>query len=55
MPTRRPVTITGLQSVQELAFPIFLVPFAESGLYEFQIWIDGIDYPVGREQIHIGG
>ena len=55
MPTIRPITITGLDYKVEVAFPIFFIPFSEPGSYEFQFWIDGIDYPVGRERIQVGG
>ena len=55
MPTKRPVTITGLDYIVEVAFPIFLVPFFEPGIYEFQLWIDDVELPVGRERIHLRG
>ena len=55
MPTKRPITITGLNYRAEVAFPIFLVPFPEPGIYECQFWIEGIDHPVGQERIHLGG
>ncbi len=51
MPTRRPATVAGLVPVEEFAFPMESIPFPVSGTYEFQLWVDGIGHPVGRERI----
>lgn len=49
IPSRRPVSLSGLTYVDELGFPIGPVGFREPGLYEYQLWADGIDEPVARE------
>ncbi len=51
MTSRRPVVVSGLNFVEELGYPIGLVPFPEPGIYEFQLWADGIDEPIVREQV----
>ncbi len=51
LPTERPVTISGLNYVEEVACPIGPVPFREAGVYEYQLWVDGIDEPIARERI----
>ncbi len=51
IPTQRPATLAGLVPVEEFAFPMESIPFPVSGTYEFQLWVDGIDYQVGRERI----
>lgn len=51
MPTNRPAEIDGINYKNDFAFPIFKVPFAESGVYEFQLWADGIDQPIACESI----
>jgi len=51
MPAQRPAVVTGLEYVEQVAFPIGPVPFREAGLYEFQLWADGIDQPISRERV----
>ncbi len=51
LPTYRPVTVGDQNRIAEFAFAIGPVPFTYRGLYEFQLWVDGIDQPVGRERI----
>ncbi|MGL6074196.1 MAG: hypothetical protein ACRC8S_08545 [Fimbriiglobus sp.] len=50
-PSPRMVSISGIEYVQQIAFPVGPVPFREPGVYEFQIWVDGIEEPVARERI----
>lgn len=51
IPTQRPFEISGLNFLDELAFPIPAVPFADRGVYEFQLWAEGIDEPVARARV----
>jgi len=51
MPPPHLVEITGLNYVDEVAFPIGPVPFREAGLYEFQLWADGVGSPIARERV----
>ncbi len=51
MPTHRPVTVGDRNRIEEFAFAIGPVPFTAPGLYEFQLRVDGLDHPVGRERI----
>ncbi len=50
-PTTRPFEFSGLNFVEEFAFPIGLVPFKEAGTYEFQLWVDGLEEPLARERV----
>jgi len=50
-PTNRPFAISGVNFVEEFAFPIGPVPFRYAGLYEFQLWVDGVEEPIGTERI----
>ncbi len=50
-PTTRSFEISGLNFVEEFAFPIRFVPFKESGTYEFQLWVDGLEEPLARERV----
>lgn len=51
MPSPRPVEISGLNFLDEVAFPIFAIPIPEVGVYEFQLWVEGSDRPVGSYRI----
>lgn len=51
MPRGRPAVVSGIEYVDEIAFPIHSVPFREPGLYEYQLWADGIDEPIARERV----
>jgi hypothetical protein len=51
LPSQRPVVISGIEFVEAIAFPIGPVPFFEAGLYEYQLWADGIPEPLARERI----
>lgn len=51
LPTARPLAVSGLNYVEEFAYPIGPVPFREPGLYEYQLWADGFDEPVTRERV----
>ena len=46
-----PSPITGLDLVESHGFVLMGVPFDGPGVYEFQLWVDGFDEPVGRERI----
>jgi hypothetical protein len=50
--TPRPLEVTGLNYLDEIAFPIFRVPVPETGVYEFQLWAEGIDQPVAFARVH---
>ena len=41
----------GLNYLDELAFPIPAVPVPDTGVYEFQLWAEGIDEPVASARI----
>lgn len=51
IPTTRPVAVSGLNYMEELAYPVGPVPFREAGLYEYQLWADGTDDPIARERV----
>lgn len=50
-PLPRICPITGLAYVEEFAYAIGHVPFGVAGIYEYQLWADGIDEPIARERI----
>jgi hypothetical protein len=45
------VQISGEHYVQCFAMALTNVWFPEPGVYEFQLWVDGFDDPLGRERI----
>lgn len=47
----RTVAISGENYVECFALPLTDVWFPEPGVYEFQLWAEGFDEPVGRERI----
>ena len=47
----RGVAIPGDNYAEAFGFPLARVPFVEPGVYEFQLWADGFDEPIGRERI----
>jgi hypothetical protein len=51
IPTLRPVEVTGLNYVDEIPFFLENVPFDTPGIYEYQLWAEGIDRPIARERI----
>lgn len=53
IPTERPVDVSSLVFVQEFFFPIGPVVFPRPGLYEFQLWADGIYEPIIGERIKV--
>lgn len=55
MPPGRPAVVSGIEYVDEVAFPIGPVAFPKPGLYEYQIWADGIDSPIVRERVMAWG
>lgn len=46
-----PCEITGFEFVEARAAELPGVTFDGPGIYEFQLWIDGIDEPIGRERV----
>ena len=50
-PGSRPVVVSGEDFVDPFAVPLKDVEILEAGVYEFQLWIDGLDETVGRERI----
>jgi len=52
-PDKPPITVlvSGLDFVEEYTLPIGSVPFPKSGVYEYQLWIEGGDEPIAREQV----
>jgi hypothetical protein len=51
MPGQRSIVVTEIEYVQQVTFPISRVPFREPGVYEYQLWVDGIDEPIARERV----
>ena len=51
MPTSRPMEISGLNFIDEVAFPIESVPFGDVGVYEFQLWSDVSAEAIARYRI----
>jgi hypothetical protein len=51
--TSRPVFLSGVEFAIELASGIGPVMFPESGVYEYQLFAEGIEEPIGRERVHI--
>jgi hypothetical protein len=47
------VALVGDVYVEAFGFSLTQVPFAEPGVYEFQLWADGFDEPIGRERIEV--
>jgi hypothetical protein len=43
--------VTGLNYVDEVAFPIGPVRSEVAGLYEYQVWADGIEDAIARERV----
>jgi hypothetical protein len=50
-PFGRPFELTGLNYVDEMAFPIDALRINDPGLYEFQLFVEGMDEPIARERI----
>jgi hypothetical protein len=46
------IALPGDSYAECFAFPFHNVPFTDEGEYEFQLWVDGFDEPLGRERIH---
>lgn len=55
MPAGRPAVISGIEYVDELAFPIGPVSFGKPGLYEYQLRVDGLEEPISRERVMVRG
>ena len=51
MPGTRVFEISGLNFVDEIAFPIFRIEFPHPAVYEFQLWATGGDEPISRTRI----
>jgi len=50
-PFGRPFELTGLNYVDEMALPLESIRINDPGLYEFQLFAEGIDEPLARERI----
>jgi hypothetical protein len=50
-PFRRPFESTWLNYVDELAFSLESIRINDPGLYEFQLFAEGMDEPIARERI----
>lgn len=50
-PGGRPVVVSGEDFVDPFAVSLKDVEILEAGVYEFQLWIDGLDEAIGRERI----
>lgn len=51
MPGTRPFEVSGLNFLDEIAFPLVRVLFAEAGVYEFQLWASGSDEPIASARV----
>jgi len=49
----RPVVVSGLLLVDAFAVPLVNVTFPTPGLYEFQLWREGIDDPIAAERLEV--
>ncbi len=49
----RPVVVSGLNLVEELAMPVDWVVFDRAGLYAVQIWAMGYDEPLASERVEV--
>ena len=47
------VALAGDAYVEAFGFLLTHVPFEEPGVYEFQLWADGFQEPIGRERIEV--
>lgn len=45
------IAIPGDNYVECFGLPLLNLSFPEQGVYEFQLWLDGFDEPLGRERI----
>jgi len=50
-PFGRPFELTGLNYVDEMALTLESIRINDPGLYEFQLFAEGIDEPLARERI----
>jgi hypothetical protein len=49
--TRRTLALTGDDLVEGYGIPLRDIPFAAPGVYEFQLWVEGFNEPIGRERV----
>jgi hypothetical protein len=45
------IAVTGDSFVEAFGFQLVRVPFDAPGVYEFQLWVDGFEEPIGRERV----
>lgn len=52
-PDRPPITgsVSGLNFVEEFAVSIGPVWFPMAGVYEYQLWAEGVDEPIAHERV----
>ena len=51
MPGTRLVSVSGIEYVEQIVFRIGPIPFADAGLYEYQLWAEGYGKPITRERV----
>jgi hypothetical protein len=44
------IALPGDNYVECYGFPLYNLPLAAAGVYEFQLWVDGFDEPIARER-----